>query len=218
MEFDKKLKIFLYILFSLAILFFIEAIALNFLLWKNSDNFYKQINTIHTSQPTPTLIEPTPAPNPVPALTPAPNPTLKTYTSSKFGFSIQYSSDWKLDVTNNMTGDILDLASPATQKAFNDNRSATGFDLNVEYFKNVSDYSAGYKTLDDLVNNGDTNYTGITKMAQTTLDGLKAYKVTITGEGFVPAIMVEHNGLYVLALSQDTKTQDLIIKNFHFSK
>lgn len=216
---EKSLKILIYIAIALLILFLIEAIALDFLMWKNVNDSHRIINSIHLPEPvsTPT-VEPQPTPTPTPSSTVTNNPNLKTYTSSNFGFSIQYPSDWKLDLTDNMTGDILDLTSPATQKAFDDNRSPIGFDLNVEYFKNVSDYSADYKTLDDLVNKGDANYTGVTKISQTTLSGLKAYKVLVTGEGAIPAIMVEHNGLYVLALSDDAKTQALILENFHFSK
>ncbi|MGQ9503166.1 MAG: LysM peptidoglycan-binding domain-containing protein [Anaerolineae bacterium] len=75
-------------------------------------NFLSQDRGIRVSQaPTPTLASalpvatPTPAPTPSATPTPEPTPTqptLKTYSSSAFGFALQYPSDWQIKETKQL--------------------------------------------------------------------------------------------------------------------
>lgn len=155
----------------------------------------------------------------------------KTYTSSIYSFSFKYPQDWTLSNATTeeaKSGEIVSLVNPETQKQ----NLPPGYNRNlvVSYFKDMNSDDArggsweGQRTYKSLADHFTDKNAFKQKTGETTVDGKKAYEVTIAGAGSSYGIMIEYNGIYELNFSTANSKSALgsvekqILSTFKFTK
>lgn len=157
----------------------------------------------------------------------------ETYKNERFGFSFEYPNTY-LNIVNDFdkeTGYILSIMGFNGEARSLMDKPNPGYftqvtvsywdDINNEYLKGGTWVNQKkYSDFEDFLS--DSEHTFITKKRMITIDGKKAYILSMPGEGAYDAIMLEHNGGYLrIAFPNDVYPIDDSVKkrflsSFHF--
>lgn len=158
--------------------------------------------------------------------------SVKTYTSSQYGFSFQYPKSWtlndKMDIgdANFVAIGVYSPEVAASIKKLQEEKAATegpAYEFTFYYYPTLADADSNspkkYTNLSDLANDQML----YTSPAETTLDGEKAYGATGIGLYTTYDVMaLNNNHLYKLSFSNTeskdkmTDTQKQILASFKF--
>jgi hypothetical protein len=132
----------------------------------------------------------------------------ETYKNERFGFSFEYPNTY-INIVNDFDkemGHVLSIMGFNGKARSLMNKPNPGYftQITVSYWEDINnEYLKGgtwvdertYSDLEDFLS--DSEHTFITKKGMTTIDGKKAYILSMPGEGAYDAIMLEHNGGYL---------------------
>lgn len=158
----------------------------------------------------------------------------KTYSNSKYNFSLKYPDGWTIEESLNMddTGRVISLRSSETVKGLQERKIDPGYsyDLVVSFWSNINnEYARGgswvgqrdYISLADFFTDKNAFKQ---KIGSITVAGQNAYEVSIGGAGANYGVIIEHNGVYELSFEtawdkfQLSPTQKQILYTFQFTK
>lgn len=155
----------------------------------------------------------------------------KTYTNATYGFSFKYPSDWSKEEFGNNSQVIVSSAD--TKQLVDEGKLHPGYanNLVVTYYSTINSENArggsweGQRTYSNLADYFTDAKAAKQKTGETTVGGVKAYEVGITGLGGNFGIMIERsNGIYELSFERRTKKSELtqdeknILSTFQFTK